>query len=280
MKISKIMLFMAVILLFAAPVFASGESAVGKDKFKLSVGGFFPAIDSQLKVDSKEFGKGTEIDLEDDLGFNEDVNLFRIEGYWRFAPKHRLYLGYYGFGRDTQKTLETEIEWDDKIFEVGVEIYSEWDIDFVYGKYGYSFIQGDKWEVSGSLGLYYLKNVIRIRGEARIEGNGGEGEVSKEVSEEASLELPIPLFGLTAEYYITPKWRVIGNVSYFTISLNEWDGSIFDFSTNLEYLFHKNFGIGLGYLYFDADVERDRTKRVSHLDYMYRGVQLYGIWKF
>jgi hypothetical protein len=272
--------FLAGILLFAVSALASEESPVGKDKFKLSVGGFFPAIDSQLKVDSKEFGKGTVIDLEDDLGFDEDVKLGRIEGYWRFAPKHRFYLGYYGFSRDVQKTLETEIEWDDKVFEVGAELQSEWDIDFVYGKYGYSFFQGDKWELSGSLGLYYLKNVIRVRGEARIEGNGGEEEASEEVIEEASLDLPIPLFGLTAEYYITPKWRFIGNVSYFTISLDEWDGSVFDFSANLEYLFHKNFGIGTGYLYFDADVERDRETRISHLDYTYQGVQVYGIWRF
>jgi predicted porin len=148
----------------------------------------------------------------------------------------------------------------------------------LYAKYGYSFFQGDKWELSGSLGLYYLDTALTVRGSARLEG--GEGEVSAGVTDEASLDLPIPLFGLTAEYYITPKWRVIANVSYFTISFDEWDGSLFDFSANLEYLFHKNFGIGAGYLYFDADVERDRDRRVSHLDYEYQGVQISGIWHF
>ena len=271
--------FLAGILLFAVSALASEESPVGKDKFKLSVGGFFPAIDSQLKVDSKEFGQGTEIDLEDDLGFNEDVSLGRIEGYWRFKPKHRFYLGYYGFDRDTLHTIDKEIKWDDKTFVIGAELYSEWSVDFVYGTYAYSFFQGEKWEISGSLGLYYLDTALTVRGEARIE-DGGEGEASAEVIEEASLDLPIPLFGLKAEYYITPKWHAAFGVSYFTISIGEWDGSLLDFSANLEYLFHKNFGLGLGYLYFESDVERDREERVSHLDYKYQGVQVYGIWRF
>jgi len=278
-KSITVFIFLAVFMLTAAAALAGEESPVGKDKFKLSLGAFFPAIDSQLKVDSNAFGEGTEIDLEGDLGFDENVELGRIEGYWRFAPKHRLYLGYYGFDRDSLHTIEKEIEWDDKVFIVGAELYSNWEIDFVYAKYGYSFLQGEKWELSGSLGLYYLDTVFTVRGEARLEGNG-EGEISAEVTEETGLDLPIPLFGLTAEYFITPKWRVIGNVSYFTISIDEWDGSIFDFSANLEYLFHKNFGIGTGYLYFEADVERDREERVSHLDYKYSGVQIYGIWHF
>ena len=35
-----------------------------------------------------------------------------------------------------------------------------------------------------------------------------------------------------------------------------------------------------GDLYFEADVERDREDMVSHLDYKYHGVKLYGILHF
>jgi hypothetical protein len=45
---------------------------------------------------------------------------------------------------------------------------------------------------------------------------------------------------------------------------SRWDGSIFDFSANLEYLFHKDFGLGSGYLYFDAEEERNRTARIRN----------------
>lgn len=277
-NISILVLF-ASIILCAASALANEDSPVGKDKFKLSIGAFFPAIDSQLKVNSKAIGGGTGIDLESDFGFDEDVSLGRIEGYWRFAKKHRLYFGYYGFDRDVLHTAQKDIIIGNKIFSVGAELYSNWEIDFVYASYGYSFFQGEKWELSGSLGLYYLDSVVTVRGAASIIGGGGGG-VSGEFTEEEGLDLPIPLLGLAAEYYITPKWRAIAKVSYFTISFDEWDGSIFDASAYLEFLFHKNFGIGAGYLYFDADVEREREKRIGQLDYQYSGVQIYGIWHF
>jgi hypothetical protein len=163
---------------------------------------------------------------------------------------------------------------------VGAELYSNWEGDFIYASYGYSFLQGEKWELSGSLGLYYLDTDFTISGKARISGEGEEGEISQEVTEEASLDIPIPLFGLAAEYYITPKWRAIVNGGYITVSIGEWDGSILDIGAKLEYLFHENFGIGTGYLYFNADVERDTDNRIIRLDYEYSGVQIYGIWHF
>ena len=92
-----------------------------------------------------------------------------------FAPKHRLYLGYYGFDRNAEHTLEEEIEWDDKVFVVDAELKSKWEVDFIYAKYGYSFFQGEKWEISGSLGLYYLDTVLTVSGAARLAN--GQGEV-------------------------------------------------------------------------------------------------------
>ena len=274
----SIFVLLVSITLCSTSALAGDESPVGMEKFKLSIGGFFSTIDSQLKINSKTIGMGTDIDIESDLGFDEDVSLGRIEGYWRFAKKHRLFLGYYGFDRDAHHTLEKDIIINDKLFEVGASLYSNWEVDFVYAAYGYSFFQGEKWELSGTFGLYYLNTVFTTSGAARIVGN--PGGITRERTEEAGLDLPIPLFGLAAEYYITPKWRVAARVSYFTFSLDEWSGHVFDTSAYLEYLFHKNFGIGLGYLYFDTDVERDRDTRIINLDYQYSGVQLYGIWYF
>ena len=272
-----VLVFLAGFMLFATAAWAEEESLVGLDKFKLAAGVFLPAIDSQLKINSKTLGEGTSIDLENDLGFDEDITLGRLEGYWRFAKSHRLYFGYYGFNRDASTKIEKQIEIDDKIFEVGAELKSSWDVDFIFASYAYSFFQGKQWELSASLGLYYLRNTITLTGIGKI---SGEEEVGAELSEESSLDLPIPLFGLEAEYYFTPKWRAIVGASYFTISLDEWDGSLFQCSANLEYLFHKYFGLGVGYTYFDIDVERDTAKRVTHLDYTYSGAQIYGIWHF
>ena len=60
----------------------------------------------------------------------------------------------------------------------------------------------------------------------------------------------------------------------------ERDSSLFDFGANLEYLFRKNLGLDLLYMYFEDDMEKDRDNMVSHLDYKYLGVKLYCILHF
>ena len=272
-----LIVFITTVAAASSQALAEEESMVGLDKFKLEAGVFLPAIDSNLKITSKAIGEGTGIDLENDLGFDDTITIGRVGGYWRFAKRHRLYFGYYGFNRDASKEIEKQIEIDDKIYDVGAKLKSTWDLDFIYADYAYSFFQGKQWELSASLGLYWLSNTLTLKGTGTI---SGEEEIETELTEKSSVDLPVPLFGLAAEYYFTPKWRALIGASYFTLSLDEWDGSLFQCNANLEYLFHKNFGIGAGYYYFDTDVERNTSKRVTHLDYTYNGVQIYGIWHF
>jgi len=276
----KIIVIFSSIALSATSTLANDDLTVGKDKFRLNVGGFLPAIDSELTVTSKNLSRGTKIDLEDDLGFDEDVSLAQLSGYWRFAKRHRLLAGYYSFDRNASKTLTEQIKIGDKLFDVGAFVNSDWEIDFFQVSYAYSFIQTPKWEVSGSFGLYYLDTAITLYGEGSISNGSGGWTIAGQISEEESIGLPIPLFGVAAEYHITPKWRVKIGARYFTISLDEWSGHIFEANAALEFLFHKNFGVGTGYNMFDVEVERDRTERVSDLNYNYGGVQIYGIWYF
>ena len=278
-RILTFALFLAVIA-FCAESALAGESIVGKDTFRLNVGGFLPAIDSELNITSKSLGAGTTIDLEGDLGFDEDVTLAQVSGYWRFAKRHRLWAGYYAFDRDATKSIAKDIIIGDKLFEANATLSSNWEIDFFQVSYAYSFLQSEKWELSGSLGVYYLDTAITLRGEGSISNGEGGWSLAGQVTEEESIGLPIPLLGLAAEYHITPKWRTKVGARYFTLSIDEWSGHMLEASAALEFLFHKNFGIGTGYTYLDVEVERDRESRISDLNYTYGGVQIYGIWYF
>jgi len=279
-KVLAIVVILSGIALSATSSLANEESTVGMDTFRLNVGGFLPAIDSELSITSKNLGQGTKIDLEDDLGFDDNVNVAQVSGYWRFAKRHRLLAGYYAFNRDASKSLAEQIQIGDKLFDIGASVSSDWEIDFLQVSYAYSFIQTQKWEVSGSLGLYYLDTAITLRGEGSISNGEGGWIIAGQVSEEESVGLPIPLFGVSAEYHISPKWRAKIGGRYFTLSLDEWSGHILEACAALEFLFHKNFGIGTGYTYFDVEVERDREARLSDLTYSYGAIQIYGLWYF
>jgi hypothetical protein len=62
----------------------------GQELFRIDAGAFLASFDTTLRVDSKTIGQGTDINLEDDLAYDDSTATYLINGYWRFARRHRL----------------------------------------------------------------------------------------------------------------------------------------------------------------------------------------------
>ena len=137
----------------------------GQDKWKFNLGGFFPSSDVELKINGVD--PGDLIDLEDVLGFDDSDNLWRLDGYWRFFKRHRLVFGYYQFNRDASLGLSEEIKIGDEVFPVDALVSSELDLGFYTIDYMYSLYQGEKAEISGGLGVYWVDATFHEQG-ARV----------------------------------------------------------------------------------------------------------------
>jgi hypothetical protein len=61
----------------------------GQDRFKINLGAYFPAVSTDVQVDIGD----DNIDMEETLGLSENETVLRLDGYWRFAKKHRLAFG-------------------------------------------------------------------------------------------------------------------------------------------------------------------------------------------
>ncbi|KPK27025.1 MAG: hypothetical protein AMJ61_07090 [Desulfobacterales bacterium SG8_35_2] len=258
----------------ALPGNASAEEGYGpgQDRWKFALGGFFPSIDSQLKIDGSEVGNIVDLDI---LGFSDNENIFRLDGYWRFFTRHRLEFGYYRFNTDGSRRLDEEIRIGDEIFEVGFLTSSELDIGFYTIDYMYSFYQGEKWELSGGLGVYWVDLSFSIAASLDINNNVVTG-----VAETTDFDGPLPFLALSFEYYITPKWLAIVNGGYFQLEVGDIDGRLTNLGAKLEYQFTKTFGLGVGYDFFDIDVDVVDGNLRSNIVYNFRGVQAYGILRF
>jgi len=143
--------------------------------------------------------------------------------------------------------------------------------------YLYSFYQGEKWEISGGLGAYWVDLEFSIGASLDINNDpifGGP------VVESTDFNGPLPYLALVFEYYITPKWLAIIKGGYFQLEVGDIDGRLTNLGAKLEYQFTKMFGLGAGYDVFriDADIE-DRNLR-SSIEYSYHGFQAYGILRF
>jgi hypothetical protein len=258
----------------ALPGNAAAEEGYGpgQDKWKFELGAYFPTTNTEMKIDGSQVGD--LIDLEN-FGFSENDSLLRLDGYWRFFKRHRLEFGYYQFNRDATRRLDEEIHVGDEIFEIGFLTNSQLDLGFYTIDYLYSFYQGEKWEIAGGLGAYWVDFSFSIAASLDINDNPVTGVV-----EATDFSGPLPFLALSFEYYITPKWLVILKGGYFQLEVEDIDGRLTALGAKLEYQFTKTFGLGLGYDSFRIDVDLEDGTLHSNIVYNYHGAQIYGILRF
>jgi hypothetical protein len=254
-------------LISSSVLFAAERDTQEVDKFKLNLGTFIPFFNSELRVDSRTLGRGTNIDLEDRLGLDENITAFRADGYIRFYERHRLQLGYYKLSRSATTQLIPPFQFGDIVFD-GVQVLTDTDIKIYEASYMYSFLQKDRLELAGTLGAQTVDIDISII------GNGGL------VTESASVVGPLPVIGLDLIYKFNSALHFTSRVQIFTLEVAEYDGPLVDFRAALEYIFWENFGLGVGYNMFYIDVEVDGSRFLGDADYRFQGVNIFGVARF
>lgn len=254
----------------------TSQLPLGEERFKLDIGAFIIDVGSGAALTFSEADGGQKIDFEKDLGLTSSKSVFRVDGYWRFAPRHRLNLAYYAFNRSAEKTLETEIEWEDDIFPIGTDVFTEIEWELIPVSYAYSFYKDRKWEVAGSAGIHWISMRARIRSETTL---GSPGSVIR-VSEESSTSGPLPMLGISVDYQPARQWLVGGKIQYFNTDYEEYDGSIFDAGVYAEYLINRNWSVGVGYNYFYIHVDVDEEDWDGNLEFEYSGIQAYASYRF
>ena len=265
-------------LLLPSMAFAEEGYGPGTDRFKINLGAYFPAISTELQVDISD---GPAIDLEDVLGLSEDETVLRLDGYWRFAQRHRLGFGYYRLNRDASHVLTVPLEIGGDTWYQGARVDSDLTMDFYSLDYRYSFYQGDKWEIAGLIGAYWVRVATEIGLAVSLTNPPFPDDVDKsERFESDTVEGPLPLLGLSFDYYITPKWMLTLKGGYFQLTINDYKGRIGNLGASVEYQFTKTFGLGLGYDSFHLKVEADKADGFAEVTYKYQGAQVYGILRF
>jgi hypothetical protein len=238
------------------------------DKVKLNLGAFIPFFNSELRVDSRTLGQGTNLDLEDRLGLDENITEFRADGYFRFFDRHRLQLGYYKLSRSAAAQLIPSFQFGDIVFD-GLQVFTDTDVKIYEASYMYSFLQNERMEFAGTLGAQTVDIDMSI--------NGTAGALA---TEGASVVGPLPVIGLDLIYKFTPNLHFTTRGQFFTLEFEEYDGTLIDFRAALEYMFFENFGLGVGYNLFYCNVEIDGSKFLGDVDYKFQGVNVFGVLRF
>ena len=262
----------------ADPCQAADFSKPGEERFKLSAGVFLQNFDTTVRVKG-DGGSGEYLALEDDLGYDDNDRAAWLGGYWRFASRHRIAVSYFESSRDVEGVAQTDIDiGDGETLPAGAGFTSEFKIKVLPVQYLYSFMKRDKFELAGTVGLHWYSVDYDIAGAAGI----GSIDVSDSVSVDA--DAPMPLIGLSFDYYISNRWHVNLLGEAFALEIDAGDlnfqGSIFNTRLGTEYWIWKNVGVGAAINWFAMNVDVDDSSWNGNLEYDYWGPQAYLTARF
>jgi hypothetical protein len=262
----------------AAPAAAqSGANAQGllDNKFSLSLGSFIVGTDLKAELRGRAVGANQEVDFGKDFGLGNDATRVRLDGLWRINPKHHLRFMYFDTQNDGTRTLDRTINWGDYSFNVGASVTAEARLRIFELAYEYAFARQPTYEVAGTIGVHYIDTQLRLSGSATLTDANGNVSAAGSVTRENSVPAPLPVIGLRGGWVVAPQWYLEAHAQFFKAQLQGIDGTITDARVAGTWMFHRNFGVGLGYNYFGADMDLDKSSFNGDLKLGYSGLQLF-----
>lgn len=253
-------------VLALAPLGIAAE--VGSERFAISLGAFITDRDTKTRVDSSSLGRGTTIVLEDDLGLDSSQTVFRADGHFGIAERHRIDFSLFDLSRDSSLAIDQDIQFQDDIFLVDTTVNSEFDMNIYKVEYTYLVWSEERGFLGVGAGLHV-----------------GDLDISLDAPsagqfQESSLTAPLPVVGVRGAYRLAPRWTLNGAAEYFAIEYNKIDGRLVDVFLGLDYKFADKLALGVAYNLVDIDVDAERSEFSGELDWRYNGFLLYFKFTF
>ena len=180
----------------------------------------------------------------------------------RLAERWRLEFEYSSLHRDAAWSINRTLTWGDRTFTVGTAVASEFNSDVFRFSGGYSFVKNNVAELGVALGLHATDFSLSL-------GAAGIG------TQRSDLIAPLPTIGLYGAYAITPRWMLSGRADYFSFNVDNYSGSLVNFTAGVDYRFTRSLGVGLGYRHVEYELSATRSRFTGDINYRFSGPLLY-----
>jgi hypothetical protein len=216
-------------------------------------------LDSTVKI--VDNGIGADVNLVNDLGFEERKNFFEGRLQIKFAKKHKFNLEYIPLKWDADKVLTQTIQINGQTYTAGTRVQSSLDLKFFKGGYEYDFLAGG----AGFLGM--TLDVLVADASTQVKAP----DLVPIIDVKENRTVPIPMIGLIGRVYPI-KWV---NLTAKASGLPAGDyGYVFDAEASLNINPIKYLGISGGYRYFIVDVKYNDNSFYYRLDGPFVGLTL------
>jgi hypothetical protein len=249
------------------------------EKGSVKFGGFLAAFNSDLGFGING-AAGVTINAEDLFGLDASLSVWRGELMYRpgESGRHQFDLIYAAYHRDGRATLSEEIDINGTRYPVGTDVESLFNFDILRLTYSYAILQDERMRIALGLGLYvvpleYGVSLTTTSGRTAVEG--------------ADTTLPLPAFALRSEFQLVPRLFLNASVDAMYLEIEDFRGSLLDFTLALEYRPWKHVGLGLGYNGMsvlvaaeDQSANYPGANFVGTVDIRYTGLMTYIKWTF
>ena len=254
-------------LIVAGFVATPAQAQALQDDFWLQVTGFWANVDTDVQVSSVDDPTiGTEIDLEEDLGLDDNSLLLAIVGGARLGSGFSVGAEYYALGRDSTNTITRDIVIDDVTYPANIELTSGFDTDIYRVTVGWAFVQNETFEAGGAIGLFATDISLTIEGQGTA--NGGPVTIQQRRQDFLA---PLPTIGLFANWQVAPRLTAGARLDFLSLSIDDYDGRLINAQAQIAYRFTENFGAGIMYRYVDYRVDVEKPEYTGRFSYEFNG---------
>jgi hypothetical protein len=218
------------------------------DSFYMRATYYTAGVTTEFAIDPAPNIRGTTLSGEDDLGWDDQIDQFRMEVDFRLAKRHHLRFDYFKLNRFSEQPLPRAIAFGDFVFPEGTNFRSKLDLRVLTITHTYQFFKFDRWEAGGGLGFHIVQ--------AQAEG-GTPGTLNREEISEVGF---FPTIAVNGAFRISKRWAVTVRGQYFAATPEDFEGSMADYHADIQYRWRKNLAVGLGYTKLAQDlvlVDRD-----------------------
>lgn len=258
------------LLLGSTALADDADPSLLNDPFYISLGTFILNSDTEVRFDG-DAGSGTPIDWERTFG-GGDLSRFRIDGHWRFGDtdRHKVRFMWFNASRSASRTIQEDIEFGGEVYPVNAKVSSEFSFDIYELAYEYAFLKRDTYEVDGTIGIHMASLSMGLKAKAASSG----GTLDFDVKRDGTLDAPLPVIGLRGIWQLPHNFSIDAGAQFFSLSIDQYDGSLQDYRVMVNWQPKKWLGFGLGYNQFDVDVDVDGDKFDGNLNWKYKGPML------
>lgn len=257
-------------LFLALPSALNAQEIDPDPQFWAEAGAYFPSTNTVIELSLPDSDTGTEISLEDDLGFDSGVDSFDLTVGAKIDDDFFVEASFFDLDRITTATLDRSITVEDATYDVGASVGSEFSSEIYRLTIGYRLYADPTWDVSVALGAHLTDFTFGIAGEASV-----NGQSTSAVRRGQDFLAPLPT--LVAQAKVRPvQWLELrGRADYLELSIDQYDGQLVNLEASATAAVTGNIALGVAYRYTDYRLDVDDDSYDASVDYEFFGPRIF-----